>query len=105
LESHVFKTFQPQFSHSFIVHTGKPEHWPGNSFALEGHTGIVFCVAVTMDGKYITSGSEDMTIYIWDIETDEIISGPFIGHTGWICSIATSPDTKHVASGSDDLTI
>ena len=36
---------------------------------LKGHTEIVWCVAVSPDGKTLASGSEKATIKFWDVTT------------------------------------
>ncbi|EJC98391.1 WD40 repeat-like protein [Fomitiporia mediterranea MF3/22] len=65
----------------------------------------VTSVALSPDGKRIVSGSYDRTVRIWDVESRQVVSGPFKGHTGTVWSVAFSPDGARVASGSDDCTI
>ena len=36
---------------------------------LAGHKGWVQSVAISADGKRVVSGSDDMTLNIWDVET------------------------------------
>ena len=37
---------------------------------------------------------------MWDTETGEIVSGPFVGHTGPIWSVALSHNSKYIVPGS-----
>ena len=48
---------------------------------LTGHKGWVRSVAVSPDGKWAASGSEDKTVKIWDLETGEC-RATLGGHTG-----------------------
>ncbi|CUU07126.1 delta-60 repeat domain-containing protein [Candidatus Kryptobacter tengchongensis] len=73
-------------------------------FVQLGHTDDVTSVAISSDGKYIVSGSQDKTIKLWDISTGREIR-TFKGHTDWITSVAISPDGKYVISGSYDKTL
>ena len=41
---------------------------------LEGHTNIVFAVAVTPDSSRVVSGSMDNTVKIWNLENESIIA-------------------------------
>jgi WD40 repeat protein len=72
---------------------------------LEGHTFDVNSVAFSPDGKRVVSGSHDMTIRIWDVESGQVVVGPLEGHTSYVSSVAFSPDGKRIVSGSDDRTI
>ena len=47
---------------------------------LKGHSDVVTSVAFSPDGKKIVSGSEDMTIRVWDAETGKEIIPPLEGH-------------------------
>ena len=40
---------------------------------LEGHTGGVWTVAISVDGSKIVSGSDDKTVRIWSAETGEVL--------------------------------
>ncbi|RLG55269.1 MAG: hypothetical protein DRN88_05875, partial [Candidatus Hydrothermarchaeota archaeon] len=71
---------------------------------FKGHTGPVYSVCYSPDGKYIVSGSKDKTIRIWRMEDGECIM-VLKGHTGSVYSVFYSPDGKHITSGSKDKTI
>ena len=66
---------------------------------LTGHTGWVHSIAVSPDGKWAASGSEDKTVKIWDLETDECRS-TLEGHTNRVWTVAVTPDGTRVLSGS-----
>ena len=77
---------------------------------LKGHTKPVSSIAISPDGKYMVSGSDDKTINVWDwyaiISTTANVS--FIkmeGHTASVYSVVISQDGKYVVSGSEDETI
>ncbi|MFI5378271.1 MAG: family 16 glycoside hydrolase [Tepidisphaerales bacterium] len=60
-------------------------------------------MAVSPDGKLVVSGSDDMTVRVWDLAAGKQ-THCFEGHTGAVTSVAFSPDGKLVASGSEDHT-
>jgi WD40 repeat protein len=72
---------------------------------LSGHASRVQSIAFSPNGRFIASGSRDKTIWVLDVATGQIASGPLKGHTDWVTSIAISPDSKHIVSGSCDMTI
>jgi WD40 repeat protein len=72
---------------------------------LEGHTGWVWSVAFSPDGKHIVSGSSDHTLRIWDTQSGTAVGESLEGHTGSVQSVAFSSDGKHIVSGSDDHTV
>src|SRR5271165_6057968 len=65
---------------------------------LKGHTGFVFSVACSPDGKTLVSGSGDQTIKLWDMATGKERS-TLKGHMWGVWSVAFSPDGKRLASG------
>ena len=69
-----------------------------------GHKNSVRSVAITQDGKYIVSGSDDETIKLWDIQSGKELQS-FEGHKNSVRSVAITPDGKHIVSGSFDGTI
>jgi WD40 repeat protein len=71
---------------------------------LTGHTQWVNSVAVSPDGTWAASGSDDRTIKIWDMETGECRT-TLEGHTDRVLSVSITPDGKRILSGSLDNSI
>jgi len=71
---------------------------------FSGHTGPVYSVAFSPNGKLLASGSADNTIKLWDIATGQEVR-TLSGHSGPVYSVVFSPDGKSLASGSHDKTI
>ncbi|MES2466491.1 MAG: protein kinase [Verrucomicrobiota bacterium] len=69
---------------------------------LDGHSQAVRTVAFSADGKWLASGSRDMTIRIWDTSTWEMIR-TLTGHTEAVSSLAFSPDGTRLLSGSGEF--
>jgi COMPASS component SWD3 len=85
-----------------------------------GHSNQKYCCFGSFSvtgGKWIVSGSEDKNIYIWNLQTKEIVQ-KLSGHSGYflytmlilvdvVLSIACHPTHNIIASGSidTDLTV
>ena len=65
---------------------------------LTGHTGWVFSVSFSPDGRTLASGSYDNTIRLWDGVTGEH-QQTLTGHTDYVTSVSFSPDGGTLASG------
>ncbi|KAI7761130.1 hypothetical protein LZL87_014344 [Fusarium oxysporum] len=76
-------------------------NWNAVLQTLEGHTGWVSSVVFSNDDKLIASGSNDGTVKIWHIETDEE-EQTLAARTDWVTSVVFSKDDKLIASGSRD---
>lgn len=71
---------------------------------LKGHTGWVWSVNFSPDGKYIASGSTDHKIILWDV-AKRAIAGTLMGHSDIVLSVVFNPEGTILASGSRDKKI
>ncbi|MDJ0751688.1 MAG: NB-ARC domain-containing protein [Woeseiaceae bacterium] len=79
---------------------------PGGALAgiLKSHTGPVRALAISVDGRWLVSGSEDWMLHLWDLNDGRVVRN-FQGHGGAIHSVAFSRDGKFILSGSEDRTL
>ncbi len=71
---------------------------------LRGHTGPVWGLSYSPDGKTFASGAMDDLVILWDVKTLKQI---FIlkGHTDPVLTLRFSPDGKTLASAGKDNSI
>ena len=67
------------------------------------HTGRVFSLAFSPDGKTLASGSEDNTVRLWQVTSGKLLDK--FEHPASVRSVIFSPDGKFLISGADDLTV
>ena len=68
---------------------------------FRGHKRPIRAVAISPDGKFILTGSEDETAKLWNLESGEEIQ-TFIGNESSVESVGFSPDGKFILTGSRD---
>ena len=71
---------------------------------LSGHSGGVYTVAVTPDGRRAVSGSDDETLKVWDLESGAELT-TLRGHSKLVRAVAVTPDGRRAVSGSWDRTL
>ncbi|MBD2205990.1 NB-ARC domain-containing protein, partial [Calothrix sp. FACHB-168] len=79
---------------------------PGSSLVrtLEGHSYSVNAIALSADGKYAISASDDNTLKVWDWQTGQQLR-TLEGHSDCVNAIALSADGKYAISASSDNTL
>lgn len=68
---------------------------------LIGHSDVVRCICISLDGRIAVSGSRDKTVRVWDIETGRCLR-TLKGHNALIKNVCISPDGKRIISKSSD---
>jgi RNA polymerase sigma factor (sigma-70 family) len=77
---------------------------PGREQQFGGHTRQVYRVVISADGHRALSGSQDMTVRLWDVDTGKEL-GCFSQHGDEIFTVALSPDGQRAVSTSADDTM
>lgn len=72
--------------------------------SLKGHAAAIEFVAVSKDGKFLATASEDKTVIIWDVAAGKDTQ-TIKGHTETVNSVSFSPDGKQVVTTSADKTV
>lgn len=61
---------------------------------MGGHTGSVYSIAISSDGRQALSGTyEDTFVLLWDLTTGQLLE-KFQGYTGRVCTMAFLPDNR-----------
>src|SRR5439155_5462060 len=71
------------------------------SLIYRGHTGAVYSLSWSPDGKHIASGGKDGTVQIWDATTGNSVF-VYRGDSAGMTSVAWSSDGSRIASASED---
>lgn len=69
-----------------------------------GHARPINSLAISPDGKWLVSGSQDFTAKIWEISSGKLLR-TLMGHNGKINAVAISPDGHWIATGAEDRTV
>jgi WD40 repeat protein len=69
---------------------------------MKGHTGAVFALAVSADGKRALSGGWDRTACVWDLETGNVLTR-FTRHTDRVNDVVLSADGKRALSAQREF--
>ena len=62
----------------------------------------VGCLAFSLNGTFLVSGSNDGIVNLWDMQTGGIVK-TFHFDTNWVCCVSISPDLATLASGSSGI--
>jgi len=71
---------------------------------LTGHKGKVNACAISPDGDFIISASEDKTLKVWDTFSGDEWAN-LTGHSDEVNSCAISPDGKFIVSSGDEVKV
>ncbi|NJM75103.1 MAG: hypothetical protein HC852_04100 [Acaryochloridaceae cyanobacterium RU_4_10] len=69
--------------------------------ALKAHKSSVNALALSSDGNWLASGSDDRALYLWDLNTGRYTFS-FLGQSKEVTSVAISPNNQIIASGCFD---
>ena len=66
-----------------------------------GHLDSVTCIAISPNGKILVTGSADLSIKLWNLQTGALIKTLY-GHSDRVASVAISVDGSRLVSSSID---
>jgi eukaryotic-like serine/threonine-protein kinase len=66
-------------------------------FTLKGHKDVVTCIALSHNGRLLSSGSTDGTVKIWDFKTGEIVKDISLPPDTWPNDLTFSPSNDVLA--------
>src|SRR5258707_126345 len=104
-QSPLSRMFDKEFTRAIKMRVGNLSSWPAPPLEWTGHAGWIRSVSYSPNVARVVTGSDDLTIRIWDAESGAAVGEPLEGHNGAVSSVAYSPDGRHIISGSDDHTI
>jgi WD40 repeat protein len=73
-------------------------------YTYRGHSAGVNAVVWSPDGKRIASGSQDLTVQVWDAADGSHVY-IYHGHSSFVNAVAWSSDGQRISSGSADKTV
>ncbi|KAG2065739.1 WD40 repeat-like protein [Suillus decipiens] len=68
---------------------------------LDGHTAIVYSVAISPNGRILASASLNKTVQLWNLDNNQPTSSPLL-HVHFVNSVSFSADGKLLATGCHD---
>ena len=71
------------------------------TMTFDGHIDCVNSAAVSHDGQWLVSGSDDKSVLFWDARNAQA-QFALHGHISWVWSVDTSPTGDIFATGGDD---
>ncbi|KAK9467187.1 WD40-repeat-containing domain protein [Lipomyces arxii] len=72
---------------------------------LSGHQGEVYSCRFDGSGQIIASGSQDKSILLWNVYSENENFGIIRGHKGAVLDLSFSRDSKQIYSASSDATL
>ncbi|KAI6006159.1 WD40 repeat-like protein [Pisolithus marmoratus] len=73
--------------------------------SFNGHTGMIWSVAFSPDGRKVVSSSQDSSLCVWDVRNGSQVDHHLEGHTDEVTSVAFSPCGTRLVSGSMDADV
>jgi len=83
----------------YDVESGKMEQ------SVQVHHGVVTCIATSLDGRTLVTGSHDTTVMVWELNGSRIVPRPrlvLFGHEDEVQCVAVSTELDVVVSGGRD---
>ena len=72
---------------------------------LKGHTNFIKTVALKADGRYAVSGSQDGTLKLWDLASEQCLRSLEGIERGGSCAVALTADEHHVLAGGANYSL